>query len=387
MSSAPAESRTASRTPARSVLTARAILPILLGWGSFLVLSAAQPVLADGPPTPVLVTALAAIIAVIVVCASAAVTQAQRLAQRLGDPYGTLVLTLSVVLIEVILISAVMLGPGDHATIARDSIMAVSMIILNLVAGLCLIVGGLRHGVLHPSRAGASSYLTLLVVLLTTGLVLPALLGDGSYGTGQALVIAAATVLLYAFFLQQQMGPRRADFQEVDDEGSALAQQGSSSIAAVLREHRAEILTRAVVMVAALVPVVLISHDMAALLDDALGRAQAPAALSGLMIAAIVFLPETITALRAAAAGEIQRVSNLTHGALVSTVGLTVPAVLVIGMLTDQTVVLGESPVNLLLVGVSVLLTLVTFGSGRVTALHGAGHLMVFGLYALTVLA
>jgi Ca2+:H+ antiporter len=76
------------------------------------------------------VTALIVIIAVILICAFGVVTEAEHLANRLGDPYGSLVLTISICLIEVILIAAVLLGPGDHATIARDSVMAVSMIIL-----------------------------------------------------------------------------------------------------------------------------------------------------------------------------------------------------------------------------------------------------------------
>src|SRR5699024_12220703 len=98
-------------------------------------------------------------------------------------------------------------------------------------------------------------------------------------------------------------------------------------------------------------------------------------------------LPESITSLRAAIQGEIQRVSNLGHGALVSTVGVTIPAVLVIGLISDQRVVLAESPVNLLLLGVTVLLSVTTFAARRVTAIHGAAPLVVFAVYALALFA
>lgn len=375
----------------RDVLTPSVLLRLLLGWGAYIALLLAQPLLGGSLPTAALLTVLAAIVVVIVICASGVVAQAEHLARRLGDPYGTLVLTLSIVLIEVILISAVMLGPGDHATIARDSVMAVAMIILNLVIGVCLIVGGMRHGGLRPNRAGVSAYLTLLIVLLATAFAMPALIGeDGAYRTGQAVLVALMTVLLYAYFLQRQMGPQRGDFQEVDEAAGPTGEPEESStgsVAEVLRTHRSEILVRALVLVAIVVPIVLLSHDMAALLDDALNRADAPAALSGLVIALIVFLPETITAVRAALGGELQRVSNLCHGALVSTVGLTIPAVLVIGMLTGQTVVLAQTPSNLALVGISLVLTVATFFGGRVTALHGAGHVMVFALYLMTVFA
>src|SRR5699024_9681995 len=121
------------------VLTPAAIIRLVLGWGGFLALTLAGGALDGDLSTPVLFTVLGLIVAVILASATGVVTEAEHLAEKLGDPYGTLVLTLSIVLIEVILISAVMLGPGEHATIARDSVMAVSMIILNLVVGLALL--------------------------------------------------------------------------------------------------------------------------------------------------------------------------------------------------------------------------------------------------------
>ena len=372
---------------------------IALGWGAFVLTLVARPLLSAHLPTPALVAVLAVVIAVIVVCAFGVVAQAEHLAHRLGDPYGTLVLTLSIVLIEVILISAVMLGPGDHLTIARDSVMAVSMIILNLVIGVALLVGGLRHGGLLPNRAGTSAYLSLLVVLCTVAFALPGLIGSGgAYRAGQAIGIAALTVVLYAFFLYRQMGAQRADFQEAIAVGSAEAPNPAApatddaadvrpSIGDVLSEHRTEVVVRAIALVLTVTPIVLLSHDMAVLLDDGLGRAGVPVALSGILIAMIVFLPETLTAIRAAQTGEIQRVSNLCHGALVSTVGLTIPAVLTIGLLTGQTVVLAENPTNLVLLAVTLVLNVMTFAGSRVTALHGSAHLMLFLIYALTVFA
>lgn len=159
-----------------------------------------------------------------------------------------------------------------------------------------------------------------------------------------------------------------------------------SGIGHVLRVHRNEILSRTLLLVATVLPIVLLSHDMATYLDTLLDRADAPVALSGIVIATIVFLPETVTAVRAASAGEIQRVSNLCHGALVSTVGLTIPVVLIIGMLTGQPVVLGDSPANLVLLAVSMLLTFASFLGGRPTVVHGMAHLMTFAVYLLTVL-
>lgn len=378
------------RSTLRIVLTPAVILRMVLGWGAFAALVIAAPLLEGHLATPVLIALLAAIIAVIVVCAFGVVGEAEHLAHRLGDPYGTLVLTLSIVLIEVVLISAVMLGPGEHATIARDSVMAVSMIIMNLVMGVALLVGGLRHSNMRANTTGVSAYLSLLVVLLAAAFALPGLIGhDGSYTVGQEVPIIVLTIVVYAFFLYRQMGAQRGDFQEVVDvdRGSTANAPTAArpSISEVFAEHRSEIVARVLVLIVTVIPIVLLSHDMATLLDEGLDRAGAPTALSGILIAMIVFLPETITSIRAAYGGELQRVSNLTHGALVSTVGLTIPAVLTIGIVTGQTVTLAESPANLVLLGVTMLLTLTTFSGKRVTALHGLAHVIVFVLYGITV--
>lgn len=374
----------------RSILTPTAVLRLVLGWGSFLLLLVLSPVLAGPLPTWLLWLLLAGIVAVITVSAFGVVTEAEHLAHRLGDPYGTLVLTISIAAIEVILISAVMLGPGDHTTIARDSVMAVSMIIMNLVIGIALLVAGIRHPRLRANRTGVSLYLGMLIVLLSVAFALPALLGiGGAYTPGQALILILLTVGLYAFFLVRQTGAQRADFQEVGDAASPASapQSGHAPIARVLSAHRFELIARTALLMVLATPIVLLSHDMATLLDDGLDRLGAPVALSGVLIAMIVFLPETITTIRAALNGEMQRVSNLCHGALVSTAGLTIPAVLAIGLLTGQRVELAESPVNLLLLGVALLLTCVTFLGRRVTPLHGAMHLFVFALYAMSVFA
>ncbi|GAA1559876.1 calcium:proton antiporter [Brevibacterium picturae] len=382
----------------RSILTPSAIVRLVLGWGAFAALLFAGPLLAPSVPAPLLVTALIIIVGVILVCAFGVVHEAEHLARRLGDPYGSLVLTLSIVLIEVVLIAAVLLGPGEHATIARDSVMAVSMIILNAVIGLCLLVAGLRHGSLAHNRTGVSTYLSLIIVLAALAFALPALIGtNGSYEAWQEIPIIVLTIGIYAFFLFRQMGAQAADFHEVDPRlttPAAVTRRSAStveetppkqSIVEIISTHRSEIIVRLALLIATVTPIVLLSHDMASLLDDGLGRLGAPVALSGVVIAIIVFLPETITSVRAAWQGEIQRVSNLCHGAQVSTVGLTIPTVLLIGLLTDQPIVLAESPANLLLLAVTLLLSVTAFAAKRVTAIHGAAHLVIFAIFAITL--
>lgn len=379
---------------ARSIFTPAALMRLVVGWGAVAGLMFAGPLLEPPVPAWLLTIALVLIVGVVLLCSFGVVHEAEHLAHRLGDPYGSLVLTLSIVLIEVVLISAVMLGPGEHLTIARDSVMAVSMIILNAVIGISVLVGALKHGNLGHNRTGTSSYLALIVVLASLAFALPAMIGrQGSYTPGQEIPIIVLTLALYVFFLYRQMGRQADDFREVDPRfaadpgisGSTATGQSRPGVTEVIAEHRTEVLLRITLLIVTVLPIVLLSHDMATLLDDALGRAGAPVALSGILIAMIVFLPESITSVRAALQGEIQRVSNLCHGALVSTVGLTIPAVLLIGMLTGQAVVLGESPVNLLLLGVTIMLSVTTLASKQVTAMHGAAHLVVFAVYGLAV--
>ena len=184
----------AGRDLVGTVLDRSAASRLLLGWAGVAALMLLSP--APGAlSSALLALALAAIVAVIVIAAGGVVAQAEALAHRLGDPYGTLVLTLSIVVIEVVLIAAVMLGPGDHATIARDSVMAVSMIIMNLVLGLCLLVGGIRREALHVNRTGTSVYLVLLIGLGAMAFAVPTVLGeDGAYAPVQGVAIAAMTV-------------------------------------------------------------------------------------------------------------------------------------------------------------------------------------------------
>ena len=388
----------AGRDLVGTVLDRSAISRLLLGWAGVAALMLLSP--APGAlSSALLALALAAIVAVIVIAAGGVVAQAEALARRLGDPYGTLVLTLSIVVIEVVLIAAVMLGPGDHATIARDSVMAVSMIIMNLVLGLCLLVGGTRREALHVNRTGTSVYLVLLIGLGAMAFAVPAVLGeDGAYAPVQGVAIAVMTVAVYAVFLWRQTGAQAVEFQEVelpaadesaqeptDAAGASDTEDRSPGIGATLSRHRAELGLRVLLLVATVLPIVLLSHDMAGLLDEGLDRLGAPIALSGVLIAAIVFTPETLTALRAAAGGEMQRVVNLCHGALVSTLALTIPTVLIIGLATGSPVVLAESPVNLLLLGVTFAVSAVSAAAPRVTAVHGTVHLLLFAVYALAL--
>ncbi len=382
-------------TTRSTVFTAGSLSRIVIGWVAVAILAATQHLLTPPVPAVPLVLVLAGVVAVIMICSFGVVTQAEKLAERMGDPYGSLVLTISIVLIEVILISAVMLGPGDHTTIGRDSVMAVSMIIMNLVVGTAVLLATRKHGPLAHNRTGTATYSAMLIILIALAFVLPGQLDHGgSYPPGVAVIVAVGTLATYAYFLYRQMFHQPENFDETDPIGLAAARGGADPetghakrqpIGHVFALHRKEILQRIAVLVITVIPVVILSQHMAALLDDGLSRTSLPIELAGILIAAIVFLPETITALRAGLAGELQRVINLCHGALVSTVSFTIPAVLLIGLATGQTVVLAETGVNIVLLAVTMLITVINFSAPKLTVMHALPHLMTFGVYVLMV--
>lgn len=374
----------------RTVFSPLSVLRVVFGWAAVLGLVILQPVLAGQLSTTTIFLMLAGIVTSISFCAFGVVYQAELLAKRLGDPVGTLVLTLSIVVIEVALISAVMLGPGEHSTVARDSVMAVSMIVLNFVVGIGLLIGDTKRRELYGNPVGASIYICVLIVFFSLIFALPKGIGtQGAYDPWQAVIVLSITLIFYAYFLYRQIGTQRADFrQPVQVASGPMASKPPVDRTDDTRPwaaHGPEIACRILLLVITMFPIVLLSHDMAGLLDRGLERIGAPTALSGIVIAAIVFLPETIAAVRAARLGEIQRMSNLCHGALVSTIGLTVPMVILIGLWRTEQVVLAESPENLLLLGMSLLLTKSTFTGKRITALHGGAHLATFVIYLLVV--
>lgn len=333
-------------------------------------------------------TCFAALFATILMAAFGVVGEADELAHSLGEPYGTLILTLSIVSIEVILIAAVMMGPSDAPTIGRDSIFAVMMIILNLVTGICLIVGGLRYGEQEYNTQGAVAFISMTVVLVGTALLLPNTLstGNGTFWPSQAIALSIFTVLLYGAFLVLQMGRYRRYF--VQPEKGALSiplsqPVGEAEDGGEGKSGRAQNVVHAVLLVALMVPIVLLAHDLAIVIDYGVAKVGAPVAVGGVLIAIIVFTPESITAVKAAFNNETQRAINLCLGAFVSTVGLTVPAVLMVGLMASKTVILGISSTETVLLVLTLALTLMTYLGQRASAIQGFMHLTLFGVFTL----
>ncbi|UZF90796.1 calcium:proton antiporter [Bosea sp. NBC_00550] len=336
-----------------------------------------------GAPLPSLLVFLW-LLGVIIWSSFGVVHEAEDLADRLGEPYGTLILTLSIVIIEVALVGAVMLGAKGAPTLGRDTMFAVLMIVLNGVVGIGLLIGGLRHFQQRYNLKGATSYLAVIIPLTVIPLFLPNFTTstpDGTLTSFQAIAFSIFTVALYGAFLALQTGRHSMFFREPEEDGKPVAAAGVEEESSSARE----ILPHVGLLLANILPIVILSKSLAAVLDFGIAKLGAPAALGGILIAMVVFTPECIAALKAITANQLQRAVNLCLGAAASTLGMTVPAVLLIGVFTGQPVVLGLSATNMVIAAMTLLLSTLTFTGTRTTMLEGAVHLAVFFVFLVLV--
>ena len=312
----------------------------------------------------------------------AAVGHADGLAELLGEPFGTLVLTISVISIEVSIIAAVMLHAGPNPTLARDTMLAVLMIVLNGMVGLALLVGGLRHREQSFNLQGARSYLSVLITLATMSLILPRFTvttPDSTLSTTQGVLFAVVTVLLYGTFLAMQTVRHREHFVEVVEATQEAVGAGHA------HGEARSITYHAIFLVLTLVPLVLLSKKLAVVVDFGTDALALPAALGGVLVAVLVLSPEALAAYRAAAANHLQRAVNICLGSALATISLTVPAVVIIGMVSGINVQLGLNPADMVLLVLTLIISVITFGGVRTNMLQGAVHLVVFVTYLVLI--
>jgi Ca2+:H+ antiporter len=317
---------------------------------------------------------------VILWCAFGIVEQADHLSELLGEPLGTLVLTLSIVIVEVALIAAVMLDAHAGPSLGRDTMFAVLMIVLNGVIGLALLLGGLRHGQQAYNLQGAVAYLAIIVPLSVIALALPSFIlskSDGTLTKTHSIFFSLFTILLYGVFLGVQTVRHRTFFVEPLAEPKDHLRKDSRSSLGIGRHT--------LLLIVMILPIVLLAKQLAKLVDHGIAVLHAPPAIGGVLIALIVFTPEAMSALRAALDNQMQRAVNLCLGAVSSTIGLTVPAVLVIGLITGQSVVLGLAPASIVLLAVTLVLCTITFCGPPTTILEGAVHLVLFFVYIVLI--
>jgi Ca2+:H+ antiporter len=316
------------------------------------------------------------------------VRHADCLAELLGEPYGTLILTVAVITIEVALISAIMLTGNETPELARDTMLAVIMIVLNLMVGLALLIGGLRHREQEFNFQGARAYIGVLLPLATLSLILPNFThstATPTLTTFQAVFFGSLTVVLYATFLGIQTMRHQSFFVQPSTMKATADGDDHAETAGHGHHTPVNVPFHAVMLILTLIPIVLLSKKLAVLVDYGTEQLGAPAALGGLLIAILVLAPEGLAALEAASRNHLQRSVNICLGSALATISLTVPAVVVIGLVTGDPVVLGLDATETVMLCLTLVMSIVTFGASRTTMLQGMAHLVVFVAYMVLI--
>ncbi|MFA5898288.1 MAG: calcium:proton antiporter [Hyphomicrobium sp.] len=321
------------------------------------------------------------LLATIVLCIFGVARHADALADILGEPFGTLILTISVIVIEVSLIAAVMFEGVTDPTLARDTMFSVIMIMMNGMVGLCLLSGGLVHVQQEYNLEGARAYLAVLIPLSAIALILPRATSsaavEGTLSPWQATLFTIATLVLYAIFLALQTMRHRGFFALQNEDGGASREREATEPQSAARH--------AVLLLLTMLPIVGLAEYLAVMVEQGIHAFHIPTPLGGMLIAALILAPESIAALRAALANNLQRSINLCLGSALSTVALTVPLVLMIGLATGQSITLGLDDEYVILLVLTLMVSMLTFSGARTNVLQGAVHLLLLFTYIVLI--
>lgn len=350
---------------------------------SALVMIFQQPLFGEGGSQLVSLVEFIGLFALMLWCAFGVVRHADAVAALLGEPYGTLVLTLSVIIIEVSLMAAIILHGENNPTLARDAMFATLMIVLNGMVGTALLMGALRYWEQEYNLEGARAFLVVIASLSVFGLIIPNYTRtepDPSLAPLQAFLFATITILFYAVFVVIQTMRHRAFFAEPINGGMHDSLPHRRPATESLTYH-------VILLLLTLLPVVLLSKFLGVLVDYGIETLKLPAPLGGIVIAILVLSPEGLTAFHAALANQLQRAVNVCLGSALATIGLTIPAVLAIGLVGGREVHLGLDPLESVLLFLTLFVSALTFGGARTNVLQGFVHLLLFLVYLVLIVS
>ncbi len=312
----------------------------------------------------------------------AAVNHAEVVAAKVGEPFGSLVLAVAVTIIEVTLIVALRVSGGSEAaTLARDTVFAAVVITMNGIAGLSLLLGSRRYGVTLFNAEGSGAALATLTTLATLGLVLPTFTSSGAgneFSPAQLAFAAVASLCLYLLFVFTQTIRHRDFFLPIAQKGQKASTFEDESHADPPSRQRA--LISLGLLLIALLAVVGLAEEESPPIEKLVSAAGFPHSFVGVVIAALVLLPETLAAVRAARQGRIQTSLNLAYGSALASIGLTIPAI-ALASVWIKPLVLGLGPLQLALLALTVVISVLTVVPGRATRLQGEVHVVVLAAY------
>lgn len=312
----------------------------------------------------------------------AAVHHAEVIAHRIGEPYGTLVLAIAVTIIEVSLIVSLMLSGGpDTATLARDTVFAAVMIILTGIIGLCLLAGGARYGEQVFGKYGVSAALVTLTAITVLTLILPnftTTVAGPVYSSSQLIFVAIVSLVLYGTFVVVQAVRHRDYFLPADADNNEEAHAAPPT--------KRTALLSTLLLLLGLGVVVLLAKALSPTIERGVMELGAPKSLVGIIVALVILLPEGWAALRAARKNRLQTSLNLALGSALASIGLTIPAVAGVSVITGLPVTLGIDTKSMVLLILSLFTIMLSFGTGRTTLLQGVVLLVIFAVYLFTTI-
>lgn len=325
------------------------------------------------------------LVAAHVVLVLVSVAHAEAIAHRVGEPFGTLVLALAVTIIEVSLIVTLMVAEGEKAeTLARDTVFAAVMIVCNGVVGLSILVAARGHHLVRFSEQGANALLGTVMTIATLGLVMPTFTSSSEGGTftgSQLAFSAVSAIVVYGVFVFVQNVRHRWMFLSPDPSSGDNMKEEPSNEMPMVHTSSGGVVVRSLFLLLSLAGVVGLAKTLAPRIEDAVVWAGAPQSFVGVIIALLVLLPESVTALRSASKGEMQTSLNLSLGSALASIGLTIPAVAVASMWVDGPITLGLGGRDIVLLALTAVISTLTFGSGKATILQGVQHLAVFAAF------
>lgn len=318
-----------------------------------------------------------AVLSFFVILASAfgVVRHAEALAHRYGDPWGTLVLTLSVTSVEVLMIATIMLNGDRDPTVARDTMVSTLLLLLAGMIGLVLLAGGIRHGEQRHNWRSSTAFLSVIGVAIALAFVLPMVeLGDAERHL--ELFLIPACLVLFAAFTRVQTREHRGYFQLAGGgaEHPEAAPDGLSGA------------RHALSLVATIFFIAWLAEDLARGFDLAVAALDLPPPVAGFAVAVLIVTPEGLTAFRAGLRNELQRVVNIVLGSAVATLLLTIPAVVTVGLVSGRAIELALDPEQAVLLGATFLNAMLTFKGDETNVLQGVLHLVLFAAFVGTTL-
>ncbi|MBM7049764.1 MULTISPECIES: calcium:proton antiporter [Rhizobium] len=319
--------------------------------------------------------AAVALIATIVLASMRVAHHAETLAVKVGDPYGTMILTLAAVAVEVIIL-AIMMSGESSPTLVRDTIYSAVMLDINGILGLAALLGGLKHGEQPYNDDSSRTYGVMILTAMGISMIVPEFIPDVKWHYYSAFTIVAM-VALYALFLRMQVGKHSYFF-------SYSYPRTEKKLAAAEEHHEDESTTTSIVTI--LIGVVLIgalAEFMAAFMDVGLKGTGAPPAIAAIVVAAISAAPEILTALRAALRNRMQATVNIAMGASLSTVILTVPVMEAIALYTGQPFIMAMSPVQTVMVMITLIAAAINLNDGETNAIEGMTHFILFATFIM----